>query len=136
MPTITADPNAMIIHALVFLLGLLIGGFMFSGGGRKWKHRYNAEVDRRRELEERHEAAEREWRERDSLRGAALKGRDSRDTNRDGVVSANEAAVSPVVSDSRDTNRDGVVSSREADDGLVHPARDLDNDGIDDRRER
>ena len=26
-----------VIVALVFILGLLIGGFLFSGGGRKWK---------------------------------------------------------------------------------------------------
>ena len=31
-----------IIVLLVFVLGLLVGGFIFSGGGRKWKHRYNS----------------------------------------------------------------------------------------------
>jgi hypothetical protein len=70
-----------IIVLLVFVLGLLVGGFLFSGGGRRWKARYNSELDRRVELEKRHAAAEKEWRERDSLRGAALKG----DRNRDGV---------------------------------------------------
>ena len=34
-----------VIVALIFVLGLLVGGFLFSGGGRKWKQRYNAEVD-------------------------------------------------------------------------------------------
>ena len=62
-----------VIVALIFVLGLLVGGFLFSGGGRKWRHRYNAEVDRRKDLETRHEAAEKDWRERDSLRAAALK---------------------------------------------------------------
>ena len=65
-----------VIVALVFVLGLLIGGFMFSGGGRKWRHRYKAEVDRREDLERTHSEREKEWRERDSLRGAALKDRD------------------------------------------------------------
>ena len=72
------------ILALVFVLGLLIGAFLFTGSGRKWKHRYRSEVDRReaieREQEERNrqfEDREKEWREQDSLRGAAI--RDRRD---------------------------------------------------------
>ena len=91
-----------IIILLVFLLGLFIGGFIFSGGGRKWKHRYNTEVDRREELERLHSEREKEWRERDSLRAAALKG----DTNRDGVVDAQD----------RDRDRDGVPDRRDPDD--------------------
>ena len=71
--TVTTDPNVWVIYALVFLLGLLVGVFMTAGGRRKWKTRYNSEVDRRRELEKAHEEREKEWRERDSLRGAALK---------------------------------------------------------------
>ena len=71
-----------IIVALVFLLGLLVGGFIFSGGGRKWKQRYNSELSRREELERTHAEREKEWRERDSLRAAAIKG----DRNNDGVV--------------------------------------------------
>ena len=70
------------ILALVFVLGLLIGGFLFAGSGRKWKHRYRAESDRRETLEREHaernrhwETREKEWREQDSLRGAALKDR-------------------------------------------------------------
>lgn len=78
--TVTTDPNVWVIYALIFLLGLLVGVFMTAGGRRKWKTRYNGEVDRRRELEKAHEEREREWRERDSLRGAALKtGRDPAD---------------------------------------------------------
>ena len=65
-----------IIVALVFLLGLFLGGFIFSGGGRKWKHRYRSEVERREQLEIGHAEREKEWRERDSLRGAALKDKD------------------------------------------------------------
>ena len=96
-----------VIVALVFILGLLIGGFLFSGGGRKWKHRYKAEVSRREELERVHRDREahwvdqeKEWRERDSLRGAAGKDRD----------------------------RDGIRDSRD-------PVVDRDHDGKDDRRE-
>ena len=77
---ITTDPNLWAICALVFLLGLLIGIFLTAGGRRKWKTRYNGEVERRRELEKAHdervrdyEAREKEWRERDSLREAARK---------------------------------------------------------------
>ncbi|MGN6058610.1 MAG: hypothetical protein ACTHOI_08530 [Sphingomicrobium sp.] len=78
--TVTSDPNVWVIYALVFLLGLLIGVFLTAGGRRKWKERYNSEVDRRRELEKAHEQRakeyeerEKEWRERDSLRAAAVK---------------------------------------------------------------
>ena len=77
---ITTDPNLWAICALTFLLGLLIGVFLTAGGRRKWKTRYNSEVDRRRELEKAHEdrqrewdEREKEWRERDSLRGAAVR---------------------------------------------------------------
>jgi hypothetical protein len=70
---ITTDPNLWAICALVFLLGLLIGVFLTAGGRRKWKSRYNAEVDRRRDLEKTHAEREKEWRERESLRGAAVK---------------------------------------------------------------
>lgn len=65
-----------IIVLLVFVLGFLVGGFLFSGGGRKWKQRYQAEVERRADVETRFAAAEKDWRERDSLRAAALKSRD------------------------------------------------------------
>ena len=72
-----------VILALVFVLGLLIGAFLLAGSGRKWKTRYREEVRNREELEERHrererhwDDRERDWRERDSLRGAALRDRD------------------------------------------------------------
>lgn len=77
---ITTDPNLWAICALTFLLGLLIGVFLTAGGRKKWKTRYNTEVERRRELEKAHEERrrewderEKEWRERDSLRGAAVR---------------------------------------------------------------
>ena len=70
---ITSDPNLWAICALVFLLGLLIGVFLTAGGRRKWKSRYNSEVDRRRDLEKTHAEREKEWRESDSLRAAAGK---------------------------------------------------------------
>ena len=78
---ITSDPNLWVICALVFLLGLLVGMFLTAGGRRKWKSRYRDEVERRETIEREHgehvrnmDEREREWRERDSLRGAAIKG--------------------------------------------------------------
>jgi hypothetical protein len=100
---LTIDPNQIVIHTLVFILGLLIGGFLFTGGGRKWKQRYYAEVDRRKELETSHAEAERNWRERDSLRGAAAKDRD-----RDGIDDRREVIVDKV-----DRDGDGIDDRRE-----------------------
>jgi len=98
-----------VIVALVFVLGLLVGGFLFSGGGRKWKTRYTAEVDRRRELERLHADQEKEWREKESLHAAALK-----DRARDHVVAPRDPVVTPrdpipVV----DRNDDGVIDDRD-----------------------
>jgi hypothetical protein len=77
---ITSDPNLWAICLLVFLLGLLIGVFLTSGGRRKWRERYNSEVERRKAAETERdrrikewEDREKEWRERDSLRAAAVK---------------------------------------------------------------
>jgi predicted histidine transporter YuiF (NhaC family) len=79
----TTDTNQLIIAGLIFLLGLLVGVFLTAGGRRKWKTRYDSEVERRREIERTHQdrekhwtAQEKEWRERDSLRAAAIKDRD------------------------------------------------------------
>ena len=128
------DPNQVVIYTLVFLLGLLVGGFLFTGGGRKWKGKYNAEVDRRKEIEARHVAAEKDWREQEGLRAAAAKDRpvgathDPRDVNNDGVVTP---AEKPGLMDrvlGRDRDGDGVKDSR---DNYV----DRDRDGVDDRRE-
>ena len=91
----TMDTNQIIIWGLIFLLGLLVGMFLTTGGRRKWRTRYDSEVERRRELEKAHEARERdyaerekEWRERDSLRDAAVRDRRGprvRDIDGDGV---------------------------------------------------
>jgi hypothetical protein len=77
---ITSDPNLWAICALVFLLGLLIGVFLTAGGRRKWKARYRNEAERREAIEREHDKhvkdmdeREKEWRERDSLRAAAVK---------------------------------------------------------------
>ena len=79
---ITSDPNLWAICGLVFILGLLIGVFLTAGGRRKWRTRYDSEVERRRELEKAHQdrearwaEQEKEWRERDSLRDAAVRTR-------------------------------------------------------------
>ena len=79
---ILSDPNLWVICGLFLLLGLLLGVLVTAGGRRKWKARYNAEVERRREFErrlderEKHWAEqEKDWRERDSLRSAAAKDR-------------------------------------------------------------
>ena len=93
MVTFTSDQ--WVIVALVFILGLLIGAFLTAGGRRKWKARYR-EADARREALEyelrddraRWEEREKEWREQDSLRGAAARDRTgptSRDIDGDGV---------------------------------------------------
>ena len=78
MTTFTQDQ--WMIVALVFILGLLIGMFLTAGGRRKWKTRYRDETARREALEREHaehrqqwESREKEWREQDSLRGAAIK---------------------------------------------------------------
>ena len=109
------DPNQVVIYTLVFLLGLLVGGFLFTGGGRKWKARYNAEVDRRKEIEARHVAAEKDWREQESLRNAAAKDRP--------VVADRD----PVI----DHDNDGVDDRDQVTTGKI----DRDRDGVDDRRE-
>lgn len=101
-----------VIIALIFILGLLVGAFLFSGGGRKWKTRYNAEVDRRVDLEKNYAAREKEWREQDSLRAAALK---------------NRAADERVVDDrDRVLDRDRIADPRHGD---------SDHDGIPDARD-
>ena len=107
MLTFTSDQ--WVIVALIFVLGLLVGAFMASGGGRKWKQRYNAELDRRRELEGTHATREKEWREQESLHAAALKVR-----ARDPVVAPRDPVVTPrdpipVV----DRNNDGVIDDRD-----------------------
>jgi hypothetical protein len=87
MIAFTSDQWAIL--ALVFVLGLLVGAFLFAGSGRKWKNRYRSETERREVLEREHaehrrnwETRETEWREQDSLRGAAIKDRRDAETDR------------------------------------------------------
>ena len=147
------DPNQVVIYALVFVLGLLVGGFLFTGGGRKWKSRYAAEVDRRKELEVRHVAAEKDWREQEKLHAAALKERPVV-VERAPVVAPVAAAVAVPVIEREVTNDrtnepllatkkpSGVLDrmlGRDKDgDGFVDRndgSVDGDGDGIDDRKE-
>lgn len=81
MLTFTTDQ--WVILGLVFVLGLLVGMWMTSGGRRKWKARYNEEMEKRRVMErdlkdrEAHWATrEKEWRERESLMSASRRDRD------------------------------------------------------------
>jgi hypothetical protein len=69
-----------VISGLFFMLGLLIGMFLTAGGRRKWKRRYKDEVETRESWQREHDRLkqdlddrEKEWRERDSLRAAAIK---------------------------------------------------------------
>jgi hypothetical protein len=82
---ITTDPNLWAICGLVFVLGLLIGIFLTAGGRRKWRDRYNSEVERRKAIEAERDRRTKEWedrerdyRERDSLRAAAARTPDDR----------------------------------------------------------
>ena len=61
--------NQAIVAGLLFLLGLLIGMFLFAG--RKWKGRYLAEAARADELERENARLGAEVREYESLRHAA-----------------------------------------------------------------
>lgn len=81
MLTFTTDQ--WVIIGLVFVLGLLVGMWMTSGGRRKWKTRYNEELEKRRVLErdlkdrETHwNSREKEWRERETLMAAGRRDRD------------------------------------------------------------
>lgn len=62
-----------ILVGMVFLLGIFAGMFLLSGGSRKWKERYRAEKEKREAIEKDYKTAEKEWREKDSLRAAALR---------------------------------------------------------------
>ncbi len=50
------SPDQYIILALVFVLGLVLGMYLLSGG--KWKRRYKEEVRRREALEVEHRRME------------------------------------------------------------------------------
>ena len=78
----TFNTDQWMILALVFVLGLLIGMWLTSGGRRKWKARHAEEVERRRTLEKTHQervahwtTREKELREEDTLRASAVRDR-------------------------------------------------------------
>ena len=64
-------PEQYIILALVFVLGLVLGMYLFSGG--KWKRRYKDEARRREELETENKRLQQDAREMDSLRHSAAR---------------------------------------------------------------
>ena len=123
-----------VIVALIFVLGLLVGGFLFSGGGRKWKTRYNSEIERRRDLEAQHAAREKEWREKESLHAAALKNRpvETATERRSAVDSDRRDAITPIDPNSSVDRRDPIVTDRR--DSI--PVVDRNGDGVIDDRDR
>ena len=129
----TFTPDQWIILGLTFVLGLLVGMWMTSGGRRKWKTRYNEDVDKRRALEKSHAereahwtSREKEWREQESLRGAAGRGPGTiGDRDGDGY------ADRPIGDRDGDGYRDRPLMG-----GGHHRPGDIDGDGIPNRGDR
>jgi hypothetical protein len=122
MTTFTTDQ--WVILGLVFLLGLLIGMWLTSGGRRKWKTRYNEEVTERKALETRLKeretqfaAQEKDWREAESRHQAALRDRPI------GAADRHEPFVEDRVRDRHP--REGAAGHR-----------DMDRDGVPDQYDR
>jgi hypothetical protein len=91
------DPNVLIVLGLVLLLGLLLGMFLTAGGRRKWKSRYREETLKREHMEREHKrhheewaAKEKDWREREALRGTSGS---RRDIDQDGVPDRSDRPV-------------------------------------------
>jgi uncharacterized membrane-anchored protein YhcB (DUF1043 family) len=63
--------DQLIMLALSFVLGLLIGMFAMAGG--RWKRAYREQARRAEELETENNRLQREAREMDSLRNAAAR---------------------------------------------------------------
>jgi uncharacterized membrane-anchored protein YhcB (DUF1043 family) len=63
--------DQLIILALSFVLGLLIGMFVMAGG--RWKRAYREQARRSEELETENNRLQRDAREMDSLRHAAAR---------------------------------------------------------------
>jgi uncharacterized membrane-anchored protein YhcB (DUF1043 family) len=129
MTTFTTDQ--WVILGLLFVLGLLVGTWMTSGGRRKWKTRYNNEVTERKALETRlkereaHFATqEKEWRETESRHQAALQSRPVVDHDRRQEPFA------------EDRMRDRHPSDRHPGDRPAIGRGDMDRDGIPDNRDR
>jgi hypothetical protein len=126
-------------------LGLLVGAWATSGGRRKWRTRYNSELEQRRALEKTHQereahwtAREKEWREQDSLRAAAARDRvverpvvaERRpgDIDGDGIVDANERTLAVV--SARNLLRARKVSNLLMPEGSKVPHREFDPDRV------
>ena len=63
-------PDQWVMLVLMFVLGVVVGMFLFAGA--KWKRRYREEVARREELESENRSLRVERDELASLRGAAV----------------------------------------------------------------
>jgi uncharacterized protein HemX len=64
-------PDQYVMLALLFVLGLVLGMYLFAGG--KWKRRYREEARLRADLEAENARLRKEAAEADSLRAAAVK---------------------------------------------------------------
>ncbi len=64
-------PEQYVIIVLVFVLGLVLGMFLFSGG--KWKRRYREETRLRTDLEAENARLRKDHGEMESLRRAAAR---------------------------------------------------------------
>ena len=62
---IAFSSDQWVIVALIFILGLLIGAFLTTGGRRKWKARYREEAAKRDALEREYRDREAQWASRD-----------------------------------------------------------------------
>jgi hypothetical protein len=62
------DPNMWVIAGLLFVLGVLIGMLLTAGGRRKWKERYEDEVQTRESWQAEHARVQQELDERERER--------------------------------------------------------------------
>ncbi len=116
-----------VILGLVFVLGLLIGAWMTSGGRRKWKGRYAEEQDKRRALE-------RDLKERDAT--IAQRDKDLREADalhQSALRSRGPAAGAPVGDRYDDRTGDGYRDRPMM--GDRRPG-DVDGDGVPNRGDR
>lgn len=113
-----------IILGLVFVLGLLVGAWMTSGGRRKWKTRYTEEVTARKALETQHKERETHWQGREKEWQA--------DHERREAALRSAPPVAPA------DRREPYVEDRMRDrhPGDTSPRRDLDRDGVPDKYDR
>ncbi len=133
----TFSTDQWVILGLVFLLGFLIGAWLTSGGRRKWKTRHEAEVSERKALEQRlkereahFSAQEKEWREQDARREAALRSRPMMEERREPFVEDRLRDRHP------GEHRETFVDNRSHGGPLGGGSHDMDRDGIPDRYDR